>query len=133
MSVDPVLAQYSDYAFASSFAIYVLALVLSVVDFSSTPLSATVRPALAHAGSASNPALPGRIALLPNRTRAHRAGRAAMSLIVVALVLNVTALALRGISTHRWPLGNLYEYALFLSAALVACWLVICGGTRFDR
>lgn len=68
MSVDPVLAQYSDYAFASSFAIYVLALVLSVVDFSSAPLSATVRPALAHAGSASNPALPGRIALLPNRT-----------------------------------------------------------------
>ncbi|MBT2267668.1 c-type cytochrome biogenesis protein CcsB [Rhodococcus erythropolis] len=125
MSVDPVLAQYSDYAFASSFAIYVLALVLSVVDFSSTPLSAAARPALVCVGSASNPALPGRIALPPNRTRAHRAGRAAVSLTVVALVLNVTALALRGISTHRWPLGNLYEYALFLSAALVACWLVI--------
>ncbi|TJZ77208.1 c-type cytochrome biogenesis protein CcsB [Rhodococcus oryzae] len=129
MPVNTTLAQYSDFAFASAFAIYVLALGLSAFDFAGTSVrrrtaaDAQVR-AVATVG-ASAPHMPGRISTADStRTPSERAGRAAIALTLVALTLNVAAIVLRGLATDRWPLGNLYEYALFLCAATVVCWLV---------
>ncbi|MGW6375833.1 c-type cytochrome biogenesis protein CcsB [Rhodococcus sp. NPDC055112] len=129
MPVNTTLAQYSDFAFASAFAIYVLALGLSAFEFAGT----SVRPrtaadaqarAMATVG-ASAPDMPGRISTADsNRPPSERAGRAAIALTLVALTLNTAAIVQRGLATDRWPLGNLYEYALFLSAATVVCWLV---------
>lgn len=127
MPVNTTLAQYSDYAFASAFAIYVLALVLSTFDFAGTSVrrqvAADARAMVAVGASA--PDAPGRIPAADSiRPQSERAGRAAVAVTLVALALNVAAIVLRGMATDRWPLGNLYEYALFLCAATVACWLV---------
>jgi cytochrome c-type biogenesis protein CcsB len=127
MPVNTTLAQYSDYAFASAFAIYVLALCLSAFDFAGSSVRrrvATDARAVVTVG-ASAPDGPGRTAAADsNRPPSERAGRAAIAVTLVALTLNVAAIVLRGLATDRWPLGNLYEYALFLCAATVACWLV---------
>ncbi|WP_433608586.1 c-type cytochrome biogenesis protein CcsB [Prescottella agglutinans] len=129
MPVNTTLAQYSDYAFASGFAIYVLALVLSVVDFAAASVrnsaAADARARAVVTVGASTPDVPGRIEDQGStRSLGERAGRAAIAVTVVALALNVAAIVLRGLATERWPLGNLYEYALFLCAATVACWLI---------
>lgn len=129
MPVSTTLAQYSDFAFASAFTIYVLALGLSAFDFAGSSVrrkaaaDSQVRAVVTVGASA--PDAPGRIAAADgNRSPSERAGRAAIAVTLVALTLNVAAIALRGLATERWPLGNLYEYALFLCAATVACWLV---------
>ncbi len=129
MPVSTTLAQYSDFAYASAFTIYVLALGLSAFDFAGSSVrrnaaaDAQVRVVVAVGASASD--APGRIAAADgNRPPSERAGRAAIAVTLVALTLNVAAIVLRGLAADRWPLGNLYEYALFLCAATVSCWLV---------
>lgn len=69
---------------------------------------------------------PGRVVETagPKRSPAERAGRSAIAVTVVAAALNIAAIALRGFAAGRWPLGNLYEYSLFLCAATAVCWLV---------
>ncbi|SEM03742.1 c-type cytochrome biogenesis protein CcsB [Rhodococcus maanshanensis] len=129
MPVNTTLAQYSDYAFASAFAIYVLALVLSAFDFAGTSVrrrvAADAQTRAVTAVGAPTPDTPGRISAADSiRPPSERAGRAAIAVTLVALTLNVAAIVLRGMATGRWPLGNLYEYALFLCAAITACWLV---------
>lgn len=129
MPVDTTLAQYSDYAFASAFAIYVLALVLSAFDFAGASVQHRVvadarARAFVAAGRPADIEPPTQGSARDSRSRSERAGRAAIAATVVATTLNVAAIVLRGLSTERWPLGNLYEYALFLCAATVICWLV---------
>ncbi|WP_027503223.1 c-type cytochrome biogenesis protein CcsB [Rhodococcus sp. UNC363MFTsu5.1] len=129
MPVNTTLAQYSDYAFASAFAIYVLALVLSAFDFGGTSVrrrvAADAQARVVVAVGAPTSDAPGRISATDSiRPPSERAGRAAIAVTLVALTLNVAAIALRGMAAGRWPLGNLYEYALFLCAAIMACWLL---------
>lgn len=129
MPVDTDLAQYSDYAAAAAFAIYTLALLLAVVDLAGAStrrrIAAESRQLVGVGGP--DPSTPGRVTdtAPPGRTPAERAGRAAVAVTVVAAILNLAALALRGLATSRWPLGNLYEYSLFLCAATAVCWLIV--------
>ncbi|QBJ95401.1 c-type cytochrome biogenesis protein CcsB [Rhodococcus sp. ABRD24] len=129
MPVDTALAQYSDYAFASAFAIYILALVLSVFDFAGASVrnrvAADVRARVSVGAGGPASVEPPVAGTTPGRRPwSERAGRAAVAVTIVAAALNIAAIVLRGLATSRWPLGNLYEYALFLCAATVICWLV---------
>ncbi|WP_301851150.1 c-type cytochrome biogenesis protein CcsB [Rhodococcus pyridinivorans] len=129
MPVDTVLAQYSDYTAAAGFAVYVLALLLAVVDLAGASTHrrlASMSRQMTTAVAPADTSLPGRVATVSesHRPASERAGRAAVAVTVVAAALNIAALVLRGVATHRWPLGNLYEYSLFLCAATAVCWLI---------
>ena len=52
-------------------------------------------------------------------------GRAAVALTVVGLAVHVAVLVTRGMSVHRVPWGNMYEFALAVSLVAVAGYLIL--------
>jgi cytochrome c-type biogenesis protein CcsB len=61
----------------------------------------------------------------PRRSRASRFGRMAVSLTILGVLLHVGSIALRGLATDRWPLGNMYEYTSAVCLAAMVAWLVV--------
>jgi cytochrome c-type biogenesis protein CcsB len=57
--------------------------------------------------------------------QAQRFGRLAVAATAAGLAVQLTSLALRGIATHRWPWGNMYEFASVVGAAAVIAYLVV--------
>jgi cytochrome c-type biogenesis protein CcsB len=57
--------------------------------------------------------------------QAQRFGRLAVAATVAGLAVQLTSLALRGAATHRWPWGNMYEFASVVGAAAVIAYLVV--------
>ncbi len=130
MPIDPELSRYSDLAFGSSLAVYVLALVFLLIEFASSRV--TAQPARARelvtagagAGSDRGP-VPGRVSVQPRRPLGERVGRMGLALVVLGLGLAVASLVLRGLSAHRAPWGNMYEFTSLMCAITVLCWLVV--------
>ena len=134
--VNTTLAMYSDYAFHSAVAVYLLALLLHLGEYARTrtvreaPAAARLPVAVGAGSTASDPAQPtdpGRTAPPGSAGRPwrERFGRMAVSLTILGALLHVASVALRGLATHRWPWGNMYE---FISAAClmgVLSWLVV--------
>src|SRR5262245_34269887 len=56
---------------------------------------------------------------------ADRVGKLAVSLTAFGVVLHFSALALRGLATHRAPWGNMYEFGATLSLVAVVTWLIV--------
>lgn len=129
MTVNTELAQLSDYAAASTFGVYVLALLLAVIDFAGSSVrreQSHERELVGAGGPASlDASTPGRIVdTSVRRPFSERAGRAGIALIGVGAALNIVAIVFRGLSASRWPLANLYEYSIFLCAAVAVSWLI---------
>jgi cytochrome c-type biogenesis protein CcsB len=59
------------------------------------------------------------------RSRQDRLGGAAVNLVVLAALLQLAAVVLRGLATDRWPLGNMYEFTSVFCLAAVVAWLVV--------
>jgi cytochrome c-type biogenesis protein CcsB len=57
--------------------------------------------------------------------RAERIGKLAVSLTIFGVLLHFSALALRGLATHRAPWGNMYEFGATLSLVAVVTWLIV--------
>ncbi|WP_416061521.1 c-type cytochrome biogenesis protein CcsB [Rhodococcus indonesiensis] len=130
MTLNETLAQYSDWAFESAFAVLVLALVLLIAEYAShrADLVAERERKLVAVGAAespSEPAGPGRVAEVQGRTLSERLGNMGRALVVVVAALQVTSIVLRGLSTERFPLGNMYEFVAMASAAAVLFGLVV--------
>lgn len=51
--------------------------------------------------------------------KADKLGGMTQMLIWLGIVLHVTAIVLRGLATHRFPFGNLYEYVLMVTAGVL--------------
>ncbi len=60
-----------------------------------------------------------------SRSLPERFGRIAVALTVLGVMLHGAAIATRGLSAHRLPWGNMYEFALALTFSGVAAFLVI--------
>ncbi|EME62375.1 c-type cytochrome biogenesis protein CcsB [Rhodococcus sp. GXMU-t2271] len=130
MTLNETLAQYSDWAFESAFAVLVLALVLLIAEYAShrADLVAERERKLVAVGAAeppSEPAGPGRVAEVQGRTLSERLGNMGRALVVVVAALQVTSIVLRGLSTERFPLGNMYEFVAMACAAAVLFGLVV--------
>ncbi|WP_007024821.1 c-type cytochrome biogenesis protein CcsB, partial [Saccharomonospora iraqiensis] len=82
------------------------------------PSSVTVLSAKGMTGTVADP---------PHgaRTRAERAGRMGVALIVLGALLHLSALVLRGLATDRAPWGNMYEYIMAICLVTVVAWLVM--------
>lgn len=70
------------------------------------------------ATAASVPAgdLPGVEALREREAKADKIAGMAQALIWLGIIIHVVSIVLRGLSTERFPFGNLYEYILIITA-----------------
>jgi cytochrome c-type biogenesis protein CcsB len=57
--------------------------------------------------------------------RSEWAGRIAVAVNAVGLLLHLGALATRGIAAHRMPWGNMYEFILSVTFVGSAAWLIV--------
>ena len=120
------LAQYANLAVYSAMAVFTIAMIAFALDLagaaprvSASVLETEKEPALAAArSSASGPALrvPGDD---PGQPRTRKAAGVAMMLTRLGGLLLIAAAAMRGLSVHRPPLGNMFEFAL------VGCMFVV--------
>lgn len=132
MPVNETLSQYSDWSYTTATAIYVLALVFFLIEQSfgakgriaAERSKARARELVGAGGPPTSdsvvPATPS-----PAAGRAERIGRMGVSLVVLAALLHVAALLLRGLATHRVPWGNMYEYIMAVTFIAVVTWLVV--------
>lgn len=150
MPVDPMLSEYSDLLFKGALTVYVLAMVFYAVEYVSS--RARVRTAVAEAEAAHEPAAvgargtgsadlgvvgeenadvppPPAKAPKPTRSRADRFGRMGVSLTILAVLLHLGSIVLRGLATTRWPLGNMYEFTSAVCLAAMVAWLVVLQRT----
>jgi cytochrome c-type biogenesis protein CcsB len=61
----------------------------------------------------------------PGMSRSRRAGMVAVALTVVGWALHVGSVTTRGLSVHRVPWGNMYEFSSMVSLVAVTVFLVL--------
>src|SRR5687768_14398252 len=105
----PELATFSDRLFVAAAGVYALAMIFHAVEFAAARAKA---PALVGAGGPDE--APDHE---PVRSRPERFGRMAVALTVLGAALQLASIALRGIATERWPLGNMYEFIAAIAVA----------------
>lgn len=131
MPIDDTLARYSDLSFETAFAIYLLALVLFIAEFAAVrvrrtaPILAAATTSATSTTSAVPADRPGRVAEPPRRDLSDRLGRMGVSVLVIALILHVGSMVLRGLATARFPWGNMYEFVTVTCAVGVLAGLIV--------
>ncbi|MEV6137396.1 c-type cytochrome biogenesis protein CcsB [Nocardia sp. NPDC051990] len=132
MPIDETIAQYSDLAFKSAIVVYALVLVLLIVQYAAARTQQVVARELVTVGGGSDrPAGPGRVETPQARPLADRAGNMAFAVLFVAIALHVTSIVLRGFATHRFPLGNMYEFVTMATAAAAVVGMVFLREQRY--
>ncbi|MFE7800631.1 c-type cytochrome biogenesis protein CcsB [Nocardia sp. NPDC057440] len=133
MPIDENIAHYSDLAFKSAIVVYALVLVLLIVQYASARTLKVVERELVTAGGSGSdrPAVPGRIETPQAKPLSERAGNMAFSVLVVAIALHVASIVLRGFATHRFPLGNMYEFVTMATAAAAVVGILFLREQRY--
>ncbi|MEV6428583.1 c-type cytochrome biogenesis protein CcsB [Nocardia sp. NPDC051463] len=133
MPIDENIAHYSDLAFKSAIVVYALVLVLLIVQYASARTLKVVERELVTAGGSGSerPAVPGRIETPQAKLLSERAGNMAFSVLVVAIALHVASIVLRGFATHRFPLGNMYEFVTMATAAAAVVGILFLREQRY--
>ncbi|MCP2290383.1 c-type cytochrome biogenesis protein CcsB [Nocardia amikacinitolerans] len=117
MPIDETLAGYSNLAFKSAFVIYVLALGLLIAQYASVQTRKAEARELVTVGGGAGPGVPGKLAPAPRRSRAEQFGNMAFAVLLVGIFSHLASIVLRGFATHRFPLGNMYEFITMACAA----------------
>ncbi|WP_063062563.1 c-type cytochrome biogenesis protein CcsB [Nocardia sienata] len=132
MPIDDTLAGYSDLAYKTSIVVYALVLLLLIVQYASTRVrQVSEREMVPAGGVAAGSATPGRIVETPTLPLSERFGNSAFSVLFVAVALHVGSIVLRGFSTGRFPLGNMYEFVSMATAAAAVVGLVLMRDARY--
>lgn len=127
MPVNQTFANYSDLAFKAAFAIYIVALVMSLVYYVKQQMLIDARresKVLVGAGGdeiigAAEP----QDMFEARADAADKFGGMAQSLVWLGIIIHGTSVVLRGLSAGRFPWGNLYEYVsvtTFVALAIAA-------------
>ncbi|MBH0778350.1 c-type cytochrome biogenesis protein CcsB [Nocardia bovistercoris] len=132
MPIDETLAQYSDFAFKSALVVYALVVTLLIWQYATarTQRLAEQEPAMAG-GPVVRPTGPGRIVEPVGKPLSERLGNMAFSVLIVGAVLHILSIVLRGFATHRFPLGNMYEFVTMATAAATVVGLVFLREQRY--
>ena len=129
------LSQYANLGVYSAMAVFTIAMIAFAIDLAGAgaapKVSASVpetqqEPALVGAVSFANapaPQVPGDV---PDLSRKRKAAGVAMMLTRLGGLLLIAAAAMRGLSVHRPPLGNMFEFAL------VGCMFVVVVFVAFS-
>jgi cytochrome c-type biogenesis protein CcsB len=133
--MDTTLAQYANLSLYSAMAVLTLSMIGYAIYLAGlVPARADSREreevlvGAEPAAFAPNAVRPAPAADAPERAR--KAAGIAQSLAVLGTLLLVSGVALRGASVHRWPLGNMHEFATFASACVMLTF--VAWGTRRD-
>jgi cytochrome c-type biogenesis protein CcsB len=115
--IDIGLARYSDWAFTGSVVVLVLALLLLAVELASSRSRRADARELVGAAAVGTA---GGVDLADNRPGvvieegaapfSERVGKAGLNLVYLGILLLGACIVLRGLSTHRAPWGNMYEF-----------------------
>ncbi len=146
MLIDQNLSNFSDIAVQTAFVIYAIALFISLVYYgrmqgvidarrAAAAKKAESKQAVLAGGSAYAPEDDAALAdatpadtsdsvfhaddVRVREEKADKLGGMTQMLIWLGIVLHVTAIVLRGLATHRFPFGNLYEYVLMVTAGVL--------------
>lgn len=137
MPVNLTLSHYSDLAFSTAVAIYVLAMIFYLVEYAfgqqrvAKSQQEEIQELVAVGSGttiATTPPVddaPGRIDLAQPRRAAERFGRMAVALTILGSALHITSIALRGVAEARWPWGNMYEFGSAICLMAVLGWLTL--------
>jgi cytochrome c-type biogenesis protein CcsB len=130
------LAQYANLAVYSAMVVLTLAMIAFALDLAGavpavlgTASESRKATALVGAGSGAS----GRTSAAPGQDpvlRSRKAAGIAMMLTALGGLLLIAAAAMRGLSVHRAPLGNMFEFALVGSMFVVIVFMAI--STRRD-
>ncbi len=136
MPINETLSQYSDWSYTTATAIYVLALMFTLIEqgFGAKGRLAAERSKqrareLVGAGAPSMTPVPTVASLTSGPPKAlgrpERIGRMGAALLMLAALLHLAAIVLRGLAVHRAPWGNMYEYGMATTFIAVVTWIVI--------
>ena len=81
--------------------------------------------------SSGPPLLPGRIETAPGLSLGERLGNMASSVLVVGIAAHIATIVLRGFATHRFPLGNMYEFVTMACAAAMIVGSIFLRGQKY--
>ena len=114
---DTTLAQLSNLSIYSAMAVLTLAMVVYALYLarlapSRAKAEATDRELVAAGGGGPAPAEPQASQIEGETSGARKAAGIAWSLTLLGTLLSVAGVALRTLEVHRWPLGNMYEFAI---------------------
>ena len=128
MPINETLSRYSDWLYTTAAAIYVVALMFTLVEqgFGAKGRLATERAkqrARELVGAGGPPVItteqPAEVG------KPERIGRMGAALLVLGVLLQGSAIVLRGLAVHRAPWGNMYEYGMAVTFITVVTWLVV--------
>ncbi|HEX4703088.1 MAG TPA: c-type cytochrome biogenesis protein CcsB [Pseudonocardiaceae bacterium] len=138
MPVDEALAQNSTYAYVAAVTVYVLSMFFYLAEqaFGRRAAAQPAKELVAASGGAIDSGAvdttadtteepPDEAGVRGDRPLTERLGRMAVALTVLGAGIHVVSIALRGLATHRWPLGNMYEFMSFVCLIAVVAWLVM--------
>lgn len=141
MPVNEALAQNSTWAYTGAVTIYVLSMFFYLAEQAFGRRAAARTPharRLAYAGGPGSDTAADTTTSTPVTSTAEggrgglaeRLGRMAVALTVLGALIHLASIVLRGFATHRWPLGNMYEFMSFVCFVAVVAWLIMLR--RFD-
>ncbi|WP_069160610.1 c-type cytochrome biogenesis protein CcsB [Nocardia altamirensis] len=132
MPINETIARYSDFSFKTAIVVYALVLVLLIWQYA-TARSRQVaeRELVSVGGPAIDPTVPGRVVGPPEKSLSERLGNTAFSVLVVAIALHIASIVLRGFATHRFPLGNMYEFVTMATAAAILVGVLFLREQRY--
>jgi cytochrome c-type biogenesis protein CcsB len=129
MPINETLSQYSDWLYTTAAAIYVVALMFSLIEqgFGAKGRLATERAKLRarELVGAGGPPIEDVQAAQRQVGRPERIGRMGAALLVLGALLQLSAIVLRGLAVHRAPWGNMYEYGMAVTFITVLTWLIV--------
>jgi cytochrome c-type biogenesis protein CcsB len=109
-------AVLSDWLFTSAVGIYMLAALLSAVEY----VVSRSRSAVAVGAGGAPPAISDESVPLPQRL-----GRMGVALTVLGALLHMISVVLRGVATERIPWANMYEYLSAVGLVAIGAWLYV--------
>ena len=135
MLVNTTMAELSDLTFRTAFIVYIVALIMSFIYYGRvTGIIDARREALAEKKvlvGAGGPDVVDKQSLYDDPEYTARVASArkwagmTQALVWVGVALHLAAFVTRGLAARRFPLGNLYEYILFMTAVIMVVAAVV--------
>ncbi|OIQ77883.1 cytochrome c biogenesis protein CcsA [mine drainage metagenome] len=109
-------AYASNYLVYSAMAVYTLAMIAFAVEMSLS-IRTTSKMLVGSGGE--------EVELSVENSKMERTGRIAVALTALAFALHLAGVIARGVSAHRVPWGNMYEFSITASVALAGAYLLL--------
>lgn len=130
MLVNTTMAELSDLTFRTAFIVYIVALILAFIYYGRVnSVIEARREALAEqkvlVGAGGPEVVEKQKSDEDMIANARKWAGMTQALVWVGVVLHLVAFVTRGLAAGRFPLGNLYEYILFMTAVIMVVAAVV--------